>query len=57
MGVKVDSELVARAVALSGERTIKAAVTKALDEYISLRKSPKQRKLLNTTQPEKRIWR
>jgi hypothetical protein len=47
MGVVVDSELVARVVALSGERTIKAAVTKALQEYISIRKDVKHRKLLN----------
>ena len=47
MGVLVDSDLVARVVELSGERTKKAAVTKALEEFISLRADPKQRELLN----------
>ena len=49
MGVLVDSDLVARVVELSGERTKKAAVTKALEEFISLRADPKQRELLNKT--------
>jgi hypothetical protein len=50
MGIVVDSKLVARAVALSGERTKKAAVTKALQEYISQRRNKKQRELLNKVQ-------
>jgi Bacterial antitoxin of type II TA system, VapB len=49
MGIVVDSDLVARVVALSGERTIKAAVAKALEEFISHRKTPKQRELLNNS--------
>lgn len=50
MGVKVDSELVARVVAASGERTIKAAVTKALQEFSAQRTDKKQRDLLNRTE-------
>jgi Arc/MetJ family transcription regulator len=33
----IDPELIARALELSGERTKKAAVTKALQEYIARR--------------------
>jgi hypothetical protein len=48
MGVMVDSNLVARALELSGERTKKAVVTKALEEFIAYRRTKKQRELLNS---------
>ena len=35
--LSIDPELIERALALSGERTKKAAVTKALQEYIARR--------------------
>ncbi len=40
----LDAELIERALAVSGERTKKAAVTKALEEFVSRRG---QRKLLD----------
>jgi len=49
MGVVVDTELVERVVALSGERTKKAAVEKALHEFIGRRQTAKQRELLNNS--------
>lgn len=36
--LSVDSDLIERALKVSGERTKKAAVTKALEEFIALRK-------------------
>jgi len=39
----IDPELIERALAVSGERTKKAAVTKALEEFIARRK---QKRLL-----------
>jgi len=39
----IDPDLIERALALSGERTKKAAVTRALEEFIARRR---QRKLL-----------
>ena len=35
--LSIDSELIERALALSGERTIKATVTRALQEFIARR--------------------
>ncbi len=49
MGVVVDTELVERVVALSGERTKKAAVEKALEEFVARRRTAKQRELLNNS--------
>jgi Arc/MetJ family transcription regulator len=40
----IDPELIERALALSGEATKKAAVTKALEEFIAIRS---QKKLLD----------
>ena len=40
----IDPELIDRALALSGERTKKAAVTKALEEFIARRR---QKRLLD----------
>jgi hypothetical protein len=37
----IDPELIERALALSGERTKKAAVTKALEEFIARREQGK----------------
>jgi hypothetical protein len=48
VGVVVDTDLVKRVVAVSGERTMKAAVTKALEEFIAIRKGEKQRAALNS---------
>lgn len=42
--LSVDPELIERALELSGERTKKAAVTKALEEFIARRR---QRRLLD----------
>ena len=42
--LSIDPELIERALKISGERTKKAAVTKALEEFIALRK---QKKLLD----------
>jgi hypothetical protein len=36
--LSIDPELIERALALSGERTKKAAVTKALEEFIARRR-------------------
>ncbi|MGH8496439.1 MAG: type II toxin-antitoxin system VapB family antitoxin [Gammaproteobacteria bacterium] len=41
--LSIDPELIERALALSGERTKKAAVTRALEEFIARRK---QKRLL-----------
>jgi hypothetical protein len=41
----IDPELLERALALSGERTKKAAVTKALEEFIARREQRKLRDL------------
>lgn len=43
MNLSIDQDLVECALKLSGERTKKAAVTKALQEFIALRK---QRRIL-----------
>lgn len=42
--LSIDPELIERALELSGERTKKAAVTKALEEFIARRR---QRRLLD----------
>ena len=42
--LSIDPKLIERALKVSGERTKKAAVTKALEEFIALRK---QKKLLD----------
>ncbi len=42
--LSIDSELIKRALELSGERTKKAAVTKALQEFIARRR---QKRLLD----------
>lgn len=42
--LSIDPELIERALEVSGERTKKAAVTKALEEFIARRK---QRRLLD----------
>ena len=41
--LSIDPELIERALAVSGERTKKAAVTKALEEFVARRR---QKKLL-----------
>ena len=43
--LSIDPELIERALALSGERTKKAAVTRALEEFIARRQQKKLVKL------------
>jgi hypothetical protein len=43
----IDPDLLDRALAVSGERTKKAAVTRALEEFIALREQKKLLELFN----------
>ncbi|MFQ5741264.1 MAG: type II toxin-antitoxin system VapB family antitoxin [Acidobacteriota bacterium] len=46
--LSIDPELIDRALLLSGEKTKKAAVTRALQEFIARREQPKIRELFNS---------